>query len=84
MIDEKLLHYLKFDPPMLDDINGRIVAENDEFIVFYTPGRTVYIDSVQGSQYQPSEYIILKRDEDIGGYEEIVAHVVEEVLRFTR
>ena len=46
----------------------RVVEENEDFKVLFLPGRTVYIDSLEGSQYQPAEYVVLGKtltDEDV-------------------
>ena len=59
-IDE-YLNLVQYKPPKLGELNGRIVVENDEFMIFFVPGRTVYVDSSSGSQYQPAEYVLLAK-----------------------
>ena len=52
-------HYILVTPsPKIDGENCRIVDINDTYIAVFVPGRTVYIDSVSGTQYRPAEYII--------------------------
>ena len=87
MLDEltdKRLHLLIVDPPTFDGLNCRIVAENDDVVVVYIPGRTVYVDSVQGSQYSPSTYVVCFRGGSAREVENTVGIMVEEVLRFDR
>lgn len=55
------VNLLQFKPPKLGDLNGRIVAESNTFVVFFLPGRTVYRGSDEGSQYQNAEYVLLEK-----------------------
>lgn len=68
-------HIYRLDPPMLGDKSVKLVIESEGFIVFYIPGRTVYINADEGSQYQNAEYVVLEKLGNFYG---------KEILRFNR
>ncbi len=72
------LNMVQFNPAKLGDQNGRIVAENDDVMIFFVPGRTVYRGADEGSQYQPAEYVLLEKKG-----KRLPNHMwVKEILRF--
>lgn len=79
-IEENTLHHISLKPTCtIDGENARLVDLADEYMAIYMPGRTVYIDSVSGSQYRPAEYFIL-HIEEINGHE----YWAREIMRFAR
>ena len=57
---------------LLAEKNARIIRESEHYVIVYIPGRTVYVDSAQGSQYQQAEYVLFEKDP------------YQEVMRFPR
>lgn len=64
---------------ILNGVKGRLIDENPKYMVVYFPGRTVYIDSINGSQYVPSEYVVYRKINETDTY-----YQVEELSRFSR
>lgn len=74
-------HFVAKDPrgDRLNDKNGKLIKETNEFAVFYLPGRSVYIDADSGTQYQPAEYVVLRKGKPMA-----LGFWATEILRFSR